>query len=744
MRCHGIGCWVAILLAALVWTACSGYEGISDAGQDAIDGQVGGDDGGGGCLEAYPGQVVINEIFMWPVGVAAPVACFLEIVNTSSEPLALEGWTLMDGEGHSVALELPAGLFLQPASPMAIALSDDAQSESWLSPGLVIDQFPVEARLFEIWAGEVMVDRVDLRTGLWPLVDGASLSLDPEHQSFMGNDEPEHWCQAEVAFAGNLQGSPGEINPSCPTPVLCVDPTEDCTDIVGDCLDPYCLPVEEGQGCGQQTADDPPTSDNPCLLGVCNDDLPGFADRPGGTACELAEPLPGSYCVEGACLPPECGDNVRGPLEGCDDGGREDGDGCSADCELEGCGDGEFDEGEDCDDGKNGDDADGCRDDCRFSCLDPLVDCKDPKGDCAMQVCVEGGFGRLCQAEQALNDIPIDDGEPCTLERCSDLGLPEHAPLDDGAACDNGVGRVGDYCRNALCIDPVCGDRVVGPLEDCDDGNLDPCDACLPDCTARNNACGDGFFCPEQEDCEDGNLADGDGCSASCELEHMLCPADMVHVPADALLGVPNAFCMDRYEASRSDATFLTMGHDLSRAVSQPNVIPWHYNPISIESLGEFQLACEAVGKRLCGREEWYAACTGPERHDYCYGDFADWDKERCNCVDTHCDDVCEAWGLDPCDDASGCGYRMYYDGYASFYVMPTGYFSACVDSFGGFDMSGNVWEMVPSDVDPNLRGYEIRGGAFNCGGPTTRLQCNYNASWNSLYAGFRCCSDSL
>jgi hypothetical protein len=48
---------------------------------------------------------------------------------------------------------------------------------------------------------------------------------------------------------------------------------------------------------------------------------------------------------------------------------------------------------------------------------------------------------------------------------------------------------------------------------------------------------------------------DGDGCSFDCQLEPNACPDDMVAVPADPELGAHQAFCMDRYEASRSVLT---------------------------------------------------------------------------------------------------------------------------------------------------------------------------------------------
>lgn len=246
--------------------------------------------------------------------------------------------------------------------------------------------------------------------------------------------------------------------------------------------------------------------------------------------------------------------------------------------------------------------------------------------------------------------------------------------------------------------------------------------------------CGDGALDPGEE-CDDNNALDGDGCSAACMIETLSCPSDMVAVPVDPDLGVENPFCMDMYEASMQDATENGMGSDTSVAVSQPDVIPWHVNPISEGLVLGFDTACQAAGKRLCTKQEWFAGCTGPDRTLYAFGDT--YDPHTCNCVDTFCEEYCQAHPeIDPCDTAENCGYT-----HSVFHVMPTGQFPDCVNAFGAFDVCGNVWEVVPSDDDP--RGFEIRGGAYNCAQPTQRLQCTFNANWNSLYAGFRCCMDA-
>jgi len=66
---------------------------------------------------------------------------------------------------------------------------------------------------------------------------------------------------------------------------------------------------------------------------------------------------------------PYCGDETLDAGEECDDGNNEDGDGCSAVCEIESedpyCGDGNIDNGEDCDD-ENLTNGDGCSSICEF------------------------------------------------------------------------------------------------------------------------------------------------------------------------------------------------------------------------------------------------------------------------------------------------------------------------------------------------------------------------------------------
>ena len=73
----------------------------------------------------------------------------------------------------------------------------------------------------------------------------------------------------------------------------------------------------------------------------------------------------------------------------------------------------------------------------------------------------------------------------------------------------------GDWRK--LLIVALCGNKVINPGEECDDGNIKEGDGCNAKCL--KNVCGDGVLHVGVEICDDGNKKDGDGCSSLCKLE---------------------------------------------------------------------------------------------------------------------------------------------------------------------------------------------------------------------------------
>lgn len=165
-----------------------------------------------------------------------------------------------------------------------------------------------------------------------------------------------------------------------------------------------------------------------------------------------------------------------------------------------GCGDGKLTQDEACDDG-NKESGDGCLANCRqvelgFSCV--------PAGEKCRQIARCGdtvvAFPELC-----------DDGNTTAGDGCSPTCKYE----------------VGYKCEGApsVCSKTTCGDGKMEGAESCEDGNAVPFDGCSADCQnepqcetgACTSACGDGIML--NEECDDGNNIGGDGCSPDCKPE---------------------------------------------------------------------------------------------------------------------------------------------------------------------------------------------------------------------------------
>jgi formylglycine-generating enzyme required for sulfatase activity len=166
-------------------------------------------------------------------------------------------------------------------------------------------------------------------------------------------------------------------------------------------------------------------------------------------------------------------------------------------------------------------------------------------------------------------------------------------------------------------------------------------------------------------------------------------------------------YCIDTYEASRSDATATEVGAaNMAAPRSLDGRLPWTQLTWS-----EARAACELRGRRLCERDEWLDACdgvAGPGGALYTYGD-------------TLAADTC---------NTSGVG------------VEAGGARAGCKSSGAVFDLSGNVREWTG-----NVKAAAAaRGGSFRSStthectsGDTAQLQ---PPDQGSAEVGYRCCRD--
>ncbi|MBI5501397.1 MAG: hypothetical protein HY907_14220 [Deltaproteobacteria bacterium] len=238
---------------------------------------------------------------------------------------------------------------------------------------------------------------------------------------------------------------------------------------------------------------------------------------------------------------PSCGDGYLDPDEDCDDGNDISGDGCEPDCTYQctvdlDCDDGETcngdeacsashlcelgtakAEGEPCTDSSGGDGACHGGTCAPISCGDGVV---DPGEECDDGNVIDGDGCETDCTYTCVADAECDDGAFCNgAETCSAAYVCEAGtPEADLTACTTADGA-GGVCRSGLCAAIDCGNALVEPGEDCDDGNAVPGDGCEADCT---------WSCSSVPECDDEVLCNG---AETCTAAHV-CEAGP---PADDL-----------------------------------------------------------------------------------------------------------------------------------------------------------------------------------------------------------------
>ncbi|MCB9706533.1 MAG: hypothetical protein H6711_32100 [Myxococcales bacterium] len=125
-----------------------------------------------------------------------------------------------------------------------------------------------------------------------------------------------------------------------------------------------------------------------------------------------------------------------------------------------------------------------------------------------------------CFTGEAALGLPCDDalacgeGQECIQGLCSLPGIPAcgNNLVNPGEECDDGDANGDDAACTASCKVAVCGDGLVGPGEACDEGSNNGVGSCTLACTV--SSCGDGMVVPGEE-CDPG-AADPGTCTPSC------------------------------------------------------------------------------------------------------------------------------------------------------------------------------------------------------------------------------------
>ncbi len=148
-------------------------------------------------------------------------------------------------------------------------------------------------------------------------------------------------------------------------------------------------------------------------------------------------------------------------------------------------------------------------------CVVELQTCLTPDA-AAGRTCGDGIVAR--DGSEQCDDGALNADEPGACRTTCMQGICGDAIVDPGEQCDDGNDENEDPCLST-CEHNACGDGVAElaeASEECDDGNAILNDHCLPGCAL--NVCGDGVVDELDEACDDGNGVDGDACRNDCGL----------------------------------------------------------------------------------------------------------------------------------------------------------------------------------------------------------------------------------
>jgi len=331
------------------------------------------------------------------------------------------------------------------------------------------------------------------------------------------------------------------------------------------------------------------------------------------------------------------------------------------------------------------------------------------------------------------------DTDKVTVDPSTCAVVPQENECDgfdndcDGLADDHVANILGDDCNDAsatvqgICISTGkidCTDDETGTECDFSQGTPGQTALTYEECNSLDDDC-DGDVDEDAVDdmvpvsftvaCVSGQACSDGFRSGTCENDGSTC-----------------TYWVDKYEASRPDASSTSAGIDERLSCSLEDKIPW-----ALITETDAELACEANGKRLCTQDEWQLACEGASGFAYPYGDS--YEKFTCNGADWN--DECQVPGLDEMEQVFPTGFG--YSPGGSPGSCPIAGTSQCVSEFGTVDMSGNLREWTGTNVSGS---YKVRGGSYT--EQKQGITCDNDfitlAPSNSFAnLGFRCCRDT-
>jgi hypothetical protein len=178
---------------------------------------------------------------------------------------------------------------------------------------------------------------------------------------------------------------------------------------------------------------------------------------------------------------------------------------------------------------------------------------------------------------------------------------------------------------------------------------------------------------------------------------------------ADVCVGAKTnlKYCMDRYEWPGVPG-------------AKPRVIVTYY---------EAERLCKSIGKRMCGEQEFYLACEGPEHWPFAWGHSRY--PSTCNIDRPYANVDWGKWSTQPYAEAKRLDQ-----------ALPIGT-SKCWSAYGIHDIAGNVDEWTKARQGREYAG-SLNGGYWGPVANACRYVTTVHGPEFAFYQiGFRCCADA-
>jgi hypothetical protein len=163
-------------------------------------------------LQLEEGDIVVTEIMANPSVIIAQKGQWFELYNNTAENINLAGLTIQNDNGEGFVIpDLP----IESNGYVTLGNGGNPSTNGGIVHDYVYRDFVMGFELSLILEGG-LIDRVQYGGAIFPYTYGQSISLAPEYENHIDNDNGFHWCAAQESMSSGDYASPQQPNGSCP------------------------------------------------------------------------------------------------------------------------------------------------------------------------------------------------------------------------------------------------------------------------------------------------------------------------------------------------------------------------------------------------------------------------------------------------------------------------------------------------------------------------------------------------